>query len=165
MTSILVVKILFVCISINNALFEFYLYTLFSVVTIQFSNLRCIAEIRAYWVETKPQHMPWTKPSEIDNPRHHYQIARQRCICLRSRGGRQSGKCARMRVNVKNLLPVASSNICGTRATFVEHGQHFIFCSDLNSHFKKLNTSNISLTLKEPHEKEYALSTLSWWED
>ena len=32
-----------------------------------FSKLHCIAEIRAYWVETKP--------FEIDNPRHHYQIA------------------------------------------------------------------------------------------
>ena len=30
-------------------------------------KLHCIAEIRAYWV--KP------KPFEIDNPRHHYQIA------------------------------------------------------------------------------------------
>ena len=30
-------------------------------------HLHCIAEIRAYWIETKP--------SEIDNPRHHYQIA------------------------------------------------------------------------------------------
>ena len=43
--------------------------------------------------------------------------------------------------------------------------QHFIFCSighsDLNSHFKKFNTSNISLTLKEPHQPKYALSTLS----
>ena len=29
--------------------------------------LHCIAEIRAHWVETKP--------FEIDNPRHHYQIA------------------------------------------------------------------------------------------
>ena len=27
----------------------------------------CIAEIRAYWVEPKP--------CQIDNPRHHYQIA------------------------------------------------------------------------------------------
>ena len=31
----------------------------------------------------------------------------------------------------------------------------------MNSHFKKLNTSNISLTLKEPHKPKYALSTLS----
>ena len=31
------------------------------------SFLHCIAEIRAHWVETKP--------FEIDNPRHHYQIA------------------------------------------------------------------------------------------
>ena len=30
-------------------------------------KLHCIAEISAYWVDTKP--------SEIDNPRHHYQIA------------------------------------------------------------------------------------------
>ena len=44
--------------------------------------LHCIAEIRAYWVETKP--------FEIDNPRHHYQIAWQRCLCLCSRGGRFS---------------------------------------------------------------------------
>ena len=36
------------------------------------------------------------------------------------------------------------------QATSEEHGQHFIFCSvghsELNSHFKKLNTSNIFLT-------------------
>ena len=49
----------------------------------------------------------------------------------------------------------------------MEHGQHFIFCSlghvhfDLNSHFKKLNTSNTCLTLKEPHKPKHALSTLS----
>ena len=30
-------------------------------------NLHCIAEIRTYWVETKP--------FEIDNPQHLYQIA------------------------------------------------------------------------------------------
>ena len=30
-------------------------------------NLHCNAQIRAHWVETKP--------FEIDNPRHHYQIA------------------------------------------------------------------------------------------
>ena len=30
-------------------------------------NIHCIAETRAYWVETKP--------FQIDNPRHHYQIA------------------------------------------------------------------------------------------
>ena len=30
-------------------------------------KLHCIAEIRAHWIETKP--------FEIDNPRHHYQIA------------------------------------------------------------------------------------------
>ena len=29
--------------------------------------LHCIAEIPSYWLETKP--------AEIDNPRHHYQIA------------------------------------------------------------------------------------------
>ena len=39
-----------------------------------------IAEIRAYWLETKP--------SEIDNPRHHSQITWQRCLCLCSRGGK-----------------------------------------------------------------------------
>ena len=48
----------------------------------------------------------------------------------------------------------------------MEHGQHFIFCSighsDLNSHSKKLNTSNISLTLKEPHKPKYTVSTLSY---
>ena len=32
-----------------------------------FKFLHCIAEIRAYWVEPKP--------FQIDNPRHHYQIA------------------------------------------------------------------------------------------
>ena len=63
-----------------------------------------------------------------------------------------------MRINVKKVLP---------QATFVEHGQHFIFCSlghvhfDLNSHFKKLNTSNTSLTLEEPHKPKHALSALS----
>ena len=31
------------------------------------SNLHCIAEIRAYWVEPKP--------FQIDNAQHHYQIA------------------------------------------------------------------------------------------
>ena len=30
-------------------------------------KLHCIVEIRAHWVETKP--------FEIDDPRHHYQIA------------------------------------------------------------------------------------------
>ena len=30
-------------------------------------ELHCIVEIRAYWVETKP--------FQINNPRHHYQIA------------------------------------------------------------------------------------------
>ena len=47
-----------------------------------FKKLHCIAEIRAYWVETKP--------FEVDNSRHHYQIALQRCLCLCSRGGRFS---------------------------------------------------------------------------
>ena len=36
------------------------------VLSIIMRHLHCIAEIRACWVETKP---------EIDNPRHHYQIA------------------------------------------------------------------------------------------
>ena len=38
------------------------------------------AEIRVHWVETKP--------SEIDNPRHHYQTVSQRCLCLYSRRGK-----------------------------------------------------------------------------
>ena len=42
--------------------------------------LHCIADVRAYCVETKP--------SEIDNPWHQYQIAWQRCLCLCSRGGK-----------------------------------------------------------------------------
>ena len=57
------------------------------------------------------------------------------------------------------FLPIASNNICGTRATF-----YILFSwphSDLNSHFKKLSTSNTSLTLKELHEPKHALSTLS----
>ena len=33
--------------------------------------------------------------------------------------------------------------------------------SDLNSHFKKLNTSNTSLTLEEHHKPKHALATLS----
>ena len=49
---------------------------------------------------------------------------------------RQSRKCVRMRlINVKSL-PVA-------QATFMDHGQHLIFCSfgrsDLNFHVKKVN--------------------------
>ena len=43
-------------------------------------KLHCISEIRAHWVETKP--------FEIDNSRHHYQIALQCCLCLCSRGGK-----------------------------------------------------------------------------
>ena len=43
-------------------------------------KLHCIAEIRAHWVETKP--------FEIDNPRHHYQIAWQCRLCLYSCGGK-----------------------------------------------------------------------------
>ena len=43
-------------------------------------DLHCIAEIRAHWVETKP--------FDIDNPRHHYQIASQCRLCLYSRGGK-----------------------------------------------------------------------------
>ena len=33
--------------------------------------------------------------------------------------------------------------------------------SDLNSHFKNLNTSNTSFTLGEPHKPKHALSTLT----
>ena len=45
---------------------------MFCVALVNYGNiivekLHCIAEIRAHWVETKPL--------EIDNPRHHYQIA------------------------------------------------------------------------------------------
>ena len=48
----------------------------------------------------------------------------------------------------------------------MDHGQHFTFCclgrhSDLNSHFKNLNTSNTFLTLGEPHKPKHTLSTLS----
>ena len=47
----------------------------------------------------------------------------------------------------------------------MDHGQHFTFCclghSDLNSHFKNLNTSNIVLTLGEPLKPKHTLSTLS----
>ena len=47
----------------------------------------------------------------------------------------------------------------------MDHGQHFTFCclghSDLNSHFKNLNTSNIFLTLGKPHKLKHTLSTLS----
>ena len=47
----------------------------------------------------------------------------------------------------------------------MDHGKNFSFCclghSDLNSHFKNRNTSNISLTLCEPHELKHTLSTLS----
>ena len=47
----------------------------------------------------------------------------------------------------------------------MDHGQYFTFCcfghSDLNSHFKNLNTSNTSLKLGEPHEPKHTLSTLS----
>ena len=53
--------------------------------------LHCIAEIRAYWVETKP--------FETDNPQHHYQIARQRCLCLCLRVGKFSKDFSEVRVN------------------------------------------------------------------
>ena len=47
----------------------------------------------------------------------------------------------------------------------MDHGQHSAFCclghSDLNSHFKNLNTSNTSLTLGEPQKPKHTLSTLS----
>ena len=33
---------------------------------------------------------------------------------------------------------------------------------DLNSHFKKLNTLNTSLTFKEPHKPKHTLSTMSF---
>ena len=49
---------------------------------------------------------------------------------------RPSGKCACIRINLKKFLPVTSSNICGTYATF------YIFAlghSGLNSLSKKLN--------------------------
>ena len=39
----------------------------FTAASLHPERLHCIAEIRAHWVETKP--------FEIDNPRHHYQIA------------------------------------------------------------------------------------------
>ena len=51
----------------------------------------------------------------------------------------------------------------------MDHGQHFTFCclghSDLNFHFKNLNTSNPSLTLSEPHKPKHTLSTLSFKHD
>ena len=47
----------------------------------------------------------------------------------------------------------------------MDHGQHFTFCcfglSDLNSHFKNLDTSSPSLTLGEPHKPKHTLSILS----
>ena len=47
----------------------------------------------------------------------------------------------------------------------MDHGQHFTFCclghSDLNCHFKNLNTSNTSLTLGEPYKPKYTLSAMS----
>ena len=61
-------------------------------------------------------------------------------------------------VIVKKILPVALVNINGSWATFA------ICClghSDLNSHFKNLNTSNTSLTLGEPHKPKHTLSTQS----
>ena len=50
------------------------------VLSVMMRHLHCIAEIRAHWVETKS--------FEIDNPRHHYQIAWQCRLCLYSRGGK-----------------------------------------------------------------------------
>ena len=51
----------------------------------------------------------------------------------------------------------------------MDHGQHFTFCcldhSDLNCHFKNLNTSNTSLTLGEPHTPKHTISTLSFKHD
>ena len=47
----------------------------------------------------------------------------------------------------------------------MEHMKHFTFCclghSDLNCHFKNLNTSISSLTLGEPHKSKHTLPTLS----
>ena len=44
------------------------------------------------------------------------------------------------------------------------HGQHFKVCclghSDLNSHFKNINTSSTSLALGEPYKPKHTLSTL-----
>ena len=37
------------------------------VPSVMMRHLHCIAEIRVYWIETKP--------FQIDNPRHHHQIA------------------------------------------------------------------------------------------
>ena len=47
----------------------------------------------------------------------------------------------------------------------MNNGQHFTFCclghSDLNSHFKNLNTSNTFLTLGKPDKPKHTLSTFS----
>ena len=68
---------------------------------------------------------------------------------------RQSRKFMRIRVIVKKILPVA---FIGDR------NRHFTCCclghSDLNSHFKNLNTSNTSLTLCEPYKPKHTFSTL-----
>ena len=51
----------------------------------------------------------------------------------------------------------------------MDHGQHFTFCclghSDLNCHFKNLNTSNASLTLGEPQKPKHTLSTMTFKND
>ena len=60
-------KLLKVCLTWN------VLHSVLKTIKSAFNCLNCIAEIRAYRVETKP--------SEIDNPRHHYQIAFLRCLC------------------------------------------------------------------------------------
>ena len=51
----------------------------------------------------------------------------------------------------------------------MDHRQHFTFCclvhSDLNCHFKNLNTSNRSLTLGEPQTPKHTFSTMSFKND
>ena len=64
---------------------------------------------------------------------------------------------ARIQVIVKKILLVTLGNINGPWVTF------YICClghSDLNSHFKNLNTSNAFLTLGKPHKPKHTLSTL-----
>ena len=71
----------------------------------------------------------------------------------------QSGKCAHMRKNLRKLLPVASSNICGTRGNilyFVLLAMH----SDLNSHSKAQHFQHILNTLEALKPKN-AFPTLS----
>ena len=64
----------------------------------------------------------------------------------------------RIRVIVEKILPVASGNINGPRATFYIL---FIGHSDLNFHLKNLDTSNTSSALGDPHKLKHTLSTLS----